>query len=140
MKQSASLLLLALTVFLSSCAGLPDREDDRDRYEGPPRVAIRPHSTHERRYSSLAADYFEQAGYIVSNGGRAEYELEFTLDDGPINAVVNMTLSKRGHTVSEVEGHAGGPSMLFDRERTIREAFEDALHQLDGEVSHRQRR
>ena len=134
MKVLAPLLLLVVAALLSSCASLPDREDDRDRYDGPPRVVIHPHSVHERRYSSLASDYFEQAGYIVSNGGRGEYELEFTLDDGPINAVVNMTLIKRGRTLAEVEGKAGGPRMLFDREGIIREAFEDAFRQLDSDL------
>lgn len=140
MSNIQRLSLLVLSVVLASCAGIDDDHDRRrDRDEGPPTVSIRADRNADRLISA-AEDYFERAGYEVTRGRWADYELELALDDGPVNAIVNMTLTRRGRTVAEAEGRSGGPRIIFDRSGVIREAFDECASKLDRDLPSADRR
>ena len=140
MSTIRTLSLSLLGLLLLSCAGVDDgRSRRRDRDDAPPTATV--HANREAdRLVPDAEELLERAGYEISHGRRADYELELDLDAGPVNAIVKMTLLERGRTVAEAEGKAGGPRMIFDRSGVIRDAFDRCARELEIPRAERSRR
>ena len=84
----------------------------------------------ERRLIGAVADVLEDAGYQTTRGS-GDYELEFEVDDGPVNADVYITLLHDGATVVKSYARTGGPAIIFKRDAAIRESFDKCLSDFE---------
>lgn len=128
--------LLALTlVMLNSCETL-ETERPEQGY-APPVMMPEDLSADERRLIPYVEDVLRRAGFRPVYDGGAEYELEFKVDDGPVNADVHLSLLRRGGPVAKAYARTGGPSIVFRRQEMIRESFDKCLRDFDGQLPRR---
>jgi hypothetical protein len=76
----------------------------------------------------------EDAGYRVTQGRDADFDLDFSVDAGPINADVAMRLVRGRREVARAYARSGGARMLFRRPQVIRDAFEKCLHEFENQL------
>lgn len=81
----------------------------------------------EDRYIDQVGDVLTSAGYRLSNSRSAEYSLEFSIEDGPVNADTTITLLRNGSQVATSYSRSGGPRIILQRQQVVRESFEKAL-------------
>lgn len=128
------LILLSLTGVMVSCAGTGrDGDWGRDPDRGPPTVSIRADRNSERIVPG-ARDLMERAGYIVTRDRMADCELNVALDDGPVNAVVDMSFARAGRVLASAQGRSGGPRMIFNRQGVIQDAFDECARKLQPNI------
>ena len=124
---------IALTLALVSCE-TPD-------YGGPgtrpaPRVLMPTGlSQNEARYLPDIEDVLIRSGYRPTRDRSAEYQLEFEIDDGPINADTHLTLSREGSEVARAYARVGGPRIIVQRQEFIRQSFDKCLRDFDSQLS-----
>lgn len=63
-----------------------------------------------------------------------DYQLAFSVEDGPVNADVTLELYQGRNRVAHAYARVGGPRILFQRQRVIREAFDKALQQFENQL------
>lgn len=125
--------VLALTMALVSCE-TPD-------YAGPgprpaPRVLIPSElSQNEVRFMPEIEDTLIRAGYRPTRDRSAEYQLEFDVDDGPVNADTHLTLSREGSEVARSYARVGGPRIILHRQEFIRQSFDKCLRDFESQLS-----
>lgn len=128
--------LLAITlIVLNSCESI---ETERSEH-GYAQPVLMPEdlSADERRLAPYVEDVLRRAGFRPVYGGDAEYELDFKVDDGPVNADVHLTLLRRGGAVAKSYARTGGPGIVFRREEMIRESFDKCLSDFDRQLPRR---
>jgi hypothetical protein len=129
--------LLAMTlIMLNSCESV-DSERSGQNYEQPVMMPEKL-SADERRLLPYVEDVLRRAGFRPVYGGGAEYELEFVVDDGPVNADVHLTLLRRGGAVVKSYARTGGPSIVFRRQEMISESFDKCLRDFDRQLPRRE--
>jgi hypothetical protein len=63
-----------------------------------------------------------------------DYQLVFSVEDGPVNADVTLELFQGRNRVAYAYARVGGPRIVFQRQRVIREAFDKALPQFASQL------
>jgi len=125
---SLALMLSAIAV-LTSCEVVESGGYGRDY---SPTVSLPEDLNNtERRLLGAVVDVLEDAGYQITRGSSAEYELEFEIDDGPVNADVYITLLRDGDTLVKSYARTGGPRIIIDRDGVIRDSFEKSLSDFE---------
>ncbi len=125
--------VLALTMALVSCE-TPD-------YAGPgprpaPRVLIPSGlSQDEVRFMPEIEDALIRAGYRPTRDRSAEYQLDFDVDDGPVNADTHLVLSHEGSEVARSYARVGGPRIILHRQEFIRQSFDKCLRDFESQLS-----
>ena len=76
----------------------------------------------------------EQSGLRPTDREGAEYQLAFSVEDGPVNADVTLDLYQGRNRVAHAYARVGGPRIVFQRQRVIREAFDKALQQFEAQL------
>lgn len=129
----ASLSIIAIAFGVTSCE-TPD-------YGGPgtrpaPRVLMPTGlSQNEARYLPDIEDVLIRSGYRPTRDRSAEYQLEFEIDDGPINADTHLTLSREGSEVARAYARVGVPRIILHRQEFIRQSFDKCLRDFDSQLS-----
>lgn len=122
-------LLSALVNCATSRPGAP-RPPKPDRSVSLPyEIGVR-----ERQYLPDIADMLEEYNFHPVQYGGAPYKLDFTIDDGPINADTTITLYKHGQVLVRAQGRDGGPKMVFDRPGVIRRSFQRCLADFEDQL------
>ena len=134
MKKLFSILLCAFCVAgLTGCAtsNYPDTGSQRPVYRVsmPSRL-----NANEGRLIGEVEAALERNGLRPTNQGDGDYVLEFTVEDGPVNADATLTLYQRQSQVARGYARVGGPRIILQRQRVIREAFDAALRQFENEL------
>lgn len=125
--------VLALMMALVSCE-TPD-------YAGPgprpaPRVLIPSGlSQNEVRFMPEIEDTLIRAGYRPTRDRSAEFQLEFDVDDGPVNADTHLTLLREGSEVARSYARVGGPRIILQRQEFIRQSFDKCLRDFESQLS-----
>jgi hypothetical protein len=88
----------------------------------------------ERQYIRSVADTLVDYGFRPTRGGGAQYSLNFSIEEGPINTDTSIYLYRRGSTVAMGEGRDGGPQSIFDRAGVVRRSFNSALSAFSEEL------
>ncbi len=133
MKRLLSLAVLCLS--LTQCV-TPDGYDPQPGGGPRYRYVSMPYDLNERelQYIRDVTGVLEANGYRPTRGGNAEYSLDFSIEEGPINTDTSITLSERGSTIAEGEGRDGGPQSIFDRAGVVRRSFDRALREFSSEL------
>jgi hypothetical protein len=76
----------------------------------------------------------EQNGLRPTDRREVEYQLAFSVEDGPVNADVTLDLYQGRNRVAHAYARVGGPRIVFQRQRVIREAFDKALQQFESQL------
>lgn len=76
----------------------------------------------------------ERNGLRPTDRREVEYQLAFSVEDGPVNADVTLDLFQGRNRIAHAHARVGGPRILFQRQRVIREAFDKALRQLETQL------
>lgn len=80
-------------------------------------------------------DTLIRAGYRPTRDRSAEYQLEFDVDDGPVNADTHLTLSREGSEVARSYARVGGPRIILHRQEFIRQSFDKCLRDFESQLS-----
>lgn len=132
MKILSSTLLAALALTLASCASYDTAGYGR---QYTPAVAMPSDlNQNEDRYIDQVGDVLTSAGYRLSNSRSAEYSLEFSIEDGPVNADTTITLLRNGSEVATSYSRSGGPRIILQRQQVVRESFDKALSDFSRRV------
>jgi hypothetical protein len=131
-----SALSVLAAVTLSSC--VVPIESDSGSYPSrrpAPSVAL-PYdlSEDEQRLLPSVIDALEDAGYRTSRSRSGDLELEFKIDDGPVNADTYITLLHRGSPVARSYARVGGPAIIVRRQQVIIESFEKCLSDFERKI------
>ena len=136
MKRStfASLLCAVLTSSLVSCA--------TNNYADPtvarpyvPRVSMPNRlNPNENQFIREVESSLQRNGLQPTDRDDGDYTLEFSIEDGPVNADTTLTLYQRRSPVARGYARVGGPAMMFKRQQYIRDSFYKALRQFDNEL------
>jgi hypothetical protein len=131
MKRLASrFALAALALGLASCA-VPDSGPRGPQEVYVPRVSMPVDlSPSELALVPELAATLEQNGFRPSNNPQEEYGLDFSVEDGPVNADVTITLYRGRGQVARGYARVGGARILFQRQQVIRESFNRAVDQF----------
>jgi hypothetical protein len=134
MMQKLSLLLCGLlaSFFFSSCQTTPSGPGSAPRR---PTVLL-PYELDEREasYMRQITGMLNQYGYNPVRGGYADYELDFSIETGPINADANLTLREGHRTVAQGFGRDGGPRIILNRNQVVRNAVERCLAEFEPQL------
>lgn len=76
----------------------------------------------------------EQNGLRPTDRTGADYQLTFSVEDGPVNADVTLDLFQGRNRIAHAYARVGGPRIVFQRQRVIREAFDKALQQFEPQL------
>ncbi|CAN5836241.1 hypothetical protein BH11VER1_BH11VER1_05240 [soil metagenome] len=122
-------------IMLNSCESVETDRPEQSRDQ--PVMMPEKLSDNERRLIPYVEDVLRRAGFRPVYGGGAEYELKFTVDDGPVNADVHLTLLRRGGELIKSYARTGGPSIVFRRQEMISESFDKCLRDFDRQLPRR---
>ncbi|TLD69832.1 hypothetical protein FEM03_16050 [Phragmitibacter flavus] len=130
MRRILSLSLLFATVSLfNSCA---TTEYGSSREPDAPAVYIpRDLDETERRLVYDVERVLTRAGYRISSGRSAEYELDFRIESGPINTDTNLRLLHEGREIVSAYARSSG---ILAREQTVRDSFDKCLYEFEAQV------
>ena len=84
----------------------------------------------EAGYLGMIGGMLEQNGYQPVNGGYADYELDFTIETGPVNADATLTLRQGPRIINQATGRDGGPRIIIDRNGVVRNAVDRCLNEF----------
>lgn len=136
MKSLKVVIISILSIsFLSSCA-----TPDYDASVSParpyvPRVTMPVDlNANARNLIGDVEQTLEQSGLRPTDREGAEYQLAFSVEDGPVNADVTLDLYQGRNRVAHAYARVGGPRIVFQRQRVIREAFDKALQQFEARL------
>ena len=76
----------------------------------------------------------EQNGLRPSDRSGVDYQLAFSVEDGPVNADVTLDLYQGRDRIAHAFARTGGPRIIFQRQRVIRESFDKALRQFEAQL------
>lgn len=127
------LILWSAALFLAAC-GSPRGPDQPPPSQ--PRVLMPSGlNGNEEKYIPQVEAALERHGFKPTLGRDAEYKLGFSLDSGPINADARLELTQGRQNAARSFARVGGPRIIFQRGKVIREAFEKALADFDGQLA-----
>jgi hypothetical protein len=89
----------------------------------------------EQRLRPEIENVFEEAGYRVTQGRETDYDFDFSVEAGAVNADVTMMLFRGRREIVRAYARSGGARMLFRRSQVIRDAFEKCLGQFEARLS-----
>lgn len=91
----------------------------------------------DRKEQSLIGEVervLEGNGLRPTDRGGVEYELAFSVEEGPVNTDVTIDLLQGRSRVARGFGRAGGPLSVFQRQQVLRQAFDKALQQFESQL------
>ncbi len=91
-------------------------------------------NNHEQNLVGDVEHSLEQNGLRPTDRAGAEYQLAFSVEDGPVNADVTLDLFQGRTRIAHAYARVGGPRIVFQRQRVIREAFDKALQQFEMQL------
>jgi hypothetical protein len=128
----STLLLTVSALLLAGCAGT-DYDGSSPAQVRPPTVALPTElNDNEAKYLPEVEDVLADAGYRTTLGRVADYALDLSLEDGPVNADSAIRLRRREEIVAAGEARVGGPRIIFQRARVVAESFRQALAQFEN--------
>lgn len=134
MLRLLSLLTLAAgLLLLGGCASV----ETSGGYARPhiPTVSMpRSLGSHERRLLPRVEDALIEAGYRPARRPDTDYHLDFSVEAGPINADVAISLRRGSQEVVRGYARSGGARTMFRRQETIDRAFEKALAEFQSRL------
>lgn len=126
---------LSLLVFsLVGCVVVPPPSGP----EAPPQVDRRVQIPQPR--NSYESTHLQQVVNLLRRNGfdpvpyAASHRLYFTIETGPVNADATIRLYREGRTVVDAFGRDGGPMIIVDRSRVVRNAVDKALVEFEGQL------
>ena len=126
-------LLAALT--LTSCS-----TPDYDPNVSParpyvPRVTMPVNlNRNEQNLIGDVENMFEQNNLRPTDRAGAEYQLAFSVEDGPVNADVTLDLYQGRDRIAHAYARVGGPRIIFKRQQVLRESFDKALREFEAQL------
>ena len=136
MKHLKTLLLLVIC----ACGSVSCTTSDYD----PDVTAARPYvprvtmpvslNQEEQNLIGDVEQALEDGGLRPTDRAGAEYQLAFSVEDGPVNADVTLDLYQGRNRVAHAFARVGGPRILFKRQKVIREAFDQALREFEAQL------
>ena len=132
MKKTASLLLGLISCFAAVSCSTPDYDPN---LSPPPRVTMPLNLTRDEQ--NLIGDVensLEQNGLRPTDRAGAEYQLAFSVEDGPVKAEVTLDLYQGRDRIAHAYARTSGPRILFKRQQVIRESFDKALRQFEAQL------
>ena len=76
----------------------------------------------------------EQGGLRPTDRPGAEYQLAFSVEDGPVNADVTLELFRGRGRIAHAFARVGGPRIIFQHQQVIRESFVKALREFEAQL------
>ncbi len=126
LRVSSSFLALTVAAVLAGCGSTDPDPGPGRRYV--PRVAMPTDlDSQEEAFIDDVADVLGDAGYRPTVSRSAEYQLEFSVEPGPVNVDVHIELHRNGDEVVKTFARSGGLTTMFKKQRVIRSAFDKAL-------------
>lgn len=136
MKNPVSLLFILLGALASVSCSTPDYDSGTSPARPYiPRVTMPVNLS--RNAQNLIGDVeqsLEQNGLRPTDRAGAEYQLAFSVEDGPVNADVTLDLYQGRDRVAHAFARTGGPRIIFKRQQVIRESFDKALRQFEAQL------
>jgi hypothetical protein len=133
-------LLGTLAVITLSSCGTTETSYEPSRVYVP-RVSLPTRlNANEQRLLPEVEDTLTNAGYRTTRSQAADYDLRFSVEDGPINADTTITLMQEGDTIARGYARVGGPQIILARQKTVNQSFGQALDQFENQLPTAQRR
>lgn len=134
MKKRILLLTLVISgLTMIGCVAVPPAQREADRRERMVTMPLNP-DMRERQYLPEVASVLEDADFSPVLDGGVPNELQFDIDEGPINTVVTARLIRRGQVFASAEGRDGGPRSLIDRAGVVRSAVGRCLRDFSDQL------
>ena len=135
MNKSMLLLPLAISALtMIGCVSVPPAQREADRRDRMVTMPMNP-DMRERQYLPDVASVLEDADFSPVIDGGVPNQLEFDIDEGPINTVVTVRLIRRGQVFASAEGRDGGPRSLIDRSGVVRNAVHRCLRDFEDQLN-----
>lgn len=136
MNLLKKLLLLTFCAVSTVSCTTSDLDSDVTSARPPvPRVTMPVNLNREEQ--NLIGDVeqaLEESGLRPTDRAGAEYQLAFSVETGAVTAEVTLDLYQGRARVAQASARAGGPRILFKRQKVIREAFDKALREFETQL------
>jgi hypothetical protein len=124
--------MLALT--LVGCVVVPPSSGPQAPPQVDRRVQIpQPQNNYESAHLQQVVNVLRQSGFDPVPYS-ANHRLYFTIETGPVNADATIRLYREGQVVVDAFGRDGGPLIIVDRARVVRNAVDRALAEFDSQL------
>lgn len=121
--------------FLTSCTTMEYDSSTSPGRPYIPRVTMPVNlNANEQNLIGDVEQSLEQNGLRPTDRSGADYQLEFSVEDGPVNADVTLDLFQGRNRIAHAYARVGGPRIVFQRQRVIREAFDKAMRQFEPQL------
>lgn len=136
MKIFKTLLCTALCAVLPVSCATPDYDPNVSPARPyVPRVTMPVDlNRNEQNLIGDVENMLEQGGLRPTDRAGAEYQLTFSVEDGPVNADVTLDLFQGRDRIAHAFARVGGPRIIFQRQRVIRESFDKALREFEAQL------
>lgn len=129
MKSFRRLFAVVAAVSLSACATSRTAFTPQS---GPPTVGMPAEvSAKERLFIPDLENALRGDGYVTVRSGAGDYQLEFQIQEGPINTDTRIELLEGGKRVAIGNGRAAG-APLFGRSKVAEKSFSRAFEQFQS--------
>jgi len=136
MKSAPVLLAAVLPLFsLVSCAtpGL-DPTMPPPRPHVPQVTMSQPQNQNEQALIGEVESTLERNGLRATDRQGVEYQLAFSVLEGPVRTDVSIDLIQGRDRVVHAFARSGGPLSVFKKQQVVREAFDKALQQFEAQL------
>ena len=131
MNSFRRLFAVAAAVSLSACA---TSRTPFTPESGPPTVGMPAQvSAKERLFIPDLENALRGDGYMPVRAGAGDYQLEFQIQEGPINTDTRIEMTEAGRRVAIGNGRAAG-APLFGRSKVAEKSFSRAFEQFQAAV------
>jgi hypothetical protein len=135
--KSVKLLFSSLlpVLCLASCA-----TSSLDSSLPPPRPHVPqvtmsvPQNSNEQALIGEVENALERNGLRPTERQGVEYQLAFSVLQGPVNTDVTLDLIQGRERVVHAFARAGGPFSVFKKQQVVRQAFDKALQQFEAQL------
>jgi hypothetical protein len=104
-------------------------------------TVLLPYELDEREtgYMRQITGMLRENGYQTVRGGYADYQLDFSIETGPVNADANLVLREGNRTVAQGFGRDGGPRIILNRNQVVRNAVDRCLAEFEPQLQNARR-
>ena len=137
-KPTLSSFLVAICAMLlnASCSTMTDLDPGAP----PPQPHIpqvtmpQPQNAQEQSLIGEVERSLEANGLRPTDRAGVEYQLAFSVLQGPVNTDVSIDLIQGRERVVRAFARAGGALRMFNKQQVLREAFDKALRQFEAQL------
>jgi hypothetical protein len=134
MKSLIRLVPIAAALLLSSClsnsGGGNGPGPSVARVQVPAVMNLGPL---EKRLLPELVEALQDAGYQITEG-QAEFQADFRINQGPINAETRMNFSRGNQSLAYATGRVGGPAKLFKGDQYAESSFFKCLQDFEYQL------